>query len=346
MKKKLFVCWMTLLCSVLLSGCFCEHQWQEATCKAPKTCTECGKTEGEISSHSFLPADCIVPPTCRYCGLTRGSTIDHDWREADCTEPKTCRVCGETEGEPEPHPWLDATTEAPKTCPVCGKTEGEPIQTDPRFTTSGAAALLGKWGCKITANGEMMGLEGFPGEATCVFTIEFGPAGEFAYGIGIENEEAFREAMIAYTLEQTYVEFAAEDMDRETVDRTFADNYGMTTEEYVRQTVGSMNFNDLFTAVSSALNIGGVYYAEAPFLYNALTWENEMDVTMFGFDKDGGLYIYDYCVELGVDARFEKITEEAATEGTEESVAESIPEETTGEISAAGAPAAAESITA
>ena len=333
MNKKLFVFWMTLICSVVLSGCFCEHQWQEATCKAPKTCTECGKTEGEITGHDFLPADCIAPKTCQCCGLTQGSTIDHVWKDADCTTPKTCGVCGETEGEPTPHLWLDATTDAPKTCSACGKTEGEPIQTDPRFTSSEAAMLLGKWGCRITANGEMMGIEDFPGEVTCVFTIEFGPAGEFTYGIGIENEEAFREAMVEYTLAQTYAELSEEDVDKEAADALFQENYGMATEAYVRQTVGSMNFDELFTAISSALNIGGVYYVETPFIYNALTWENEMDISMFGFDKEGGLYIYDYCVELGLDARFEKITEE--TERPEEPAAESVPEETVEESVAA-----------
>lgn len=345
-KKRVLVFWMILACSVLLASCFCEHQWKEATCITPKTCTECGKTEGGLTAHDFLPADCINPKTCQLCGVKEGNTIDHVWQDADCTVPKTCAVCGQTEGEPLPHVWQDATTDAPKTCAVCGKTEGEAIQTDPRFRSSAAAPLLGKWGCKVTVNGEQMGLEGFPGEVTYVLTIEFGPAGEFTYGLGIENEESFRESVVAYTLEQTYAKFAEEDMDQEAVDADFLENHGMTTEEYVRQTVGNMDFNELFTAISSALNVGGVYYVEAPFLYNARTWEEKMDFTMFGIDANGALYINDYCAELGLDARFERITEETETESQEEPASDSVPEETVAEVTESTEPAAEESTAA
>ncbi len=352
MKKKLLVFWMTLICSALLSGCFCEHQWQDATCMEPRTCAECGKTEGEPTVHKFQPADCIHPRTCEYCGLAEGKTAEHIWKEADCTTPKTCTVCGTTEGEPAPHSWQDATTDAPKTCDVCGATEGEPIKTDPRFTSSAAAPLLGKWGLEVTATGEMMGLEGFPGEVSYALTIEFGPDGTFTYGIELRDEESFKESMVKYTLEQTYAKFAEEGLEREDADGTIWDNYGMTTEQYIRKLVAEMNFTELLSAVSSALNIGGVYYVEAPFVYNAQTWEEEMDITMFGFDEYGALYISDYCMQLGADARFEKITEEAAaeetvtgeTEETEESVPETIPEETEAAVTAETA--AEEAITA
>ena len=52
----------------VLTGCGHEHKWTEATCTEPKTCTECGKTEGE--------------------------PLGHKWKEATCTEAKTCSVCG------------------------------------------------------------------------------------------------------------------------------------------------------------------------------------------------------------------------------------------------------------
>lgn len=26
----------------------CEHEWKEATCTAPKTCTKCEKTKGTV----------------------------------------------------------------------------------------------------------------------------------------------------------------------------------------------------------------------------------------------------------------------------------------------------------
>lgn len=345
MKKKLTLLALFLICTTLLTGCFCKHQWQEATCKAPSTCSECGKTRGEPTTHKFLDATCIAPRTCQYCGLTEGSAAEHTWVDATCTAPKTCSVCGETEGDPIDHPWADATTEAPKTCTLCGKTEGEPIKTDPRFKTASAASILGKWGVELVGDSESLGLEGFPGEVRFAVTMNFGPSGEFRYGVEVLDEEAFSDAMVTYTLNKTYAEYAAQGLDQAATDAAFQQYYGVTTEEYVRTTVESMNFNELYDAVFSALNIGGVYYVEAPFIYNAPTWEDEMDITMFGFDDEGGLYIYDYCVEMGLDARFTRITEETAPaesseEAEDETSEETLPDETTEETASASDPTA------
>ena len=60
---------------VMLVGCSHEHTWADATCTAPKTCTECGEAEGE--------------------------TLEHTWKEATYWEAKTCSECGATEGDPE-----------------------------------------------------------------------------------------------------------------------------------------------------------------------------------------------------------------------------------------------------
>lgn len=94
---------------VMLTGCGHKHTWVEATCTEPRTCTECGETEGE--------------------------PLGHTWVEATCTEPKHCSVCGETEGEPLGHTWIEANYQDPKTCSVCGATEGEPLPAD--FETYG-----------------------------------------------------------------------------------------------------------------------------------------------------------------------------------------------------------------
>lgn len=94
---------------VMLTGCGHKHTWVEATCTEPRTCTECGETEGE--------------------------PLGHTWAEATCTEPKTCKECGETEGEPLGHTWIEANYQDPKTCSVCGATEGEPLTAD--FETYG-----------------------------------------------------------------------------------------------------------------------------------------------------------------------------------------------------------------
>lgn len=31
-----------------------EHTWVDATCKAPKTCSNCGKTEGKKGDHNYI----------------------------------------------------------------------------------------------------------------------------------------------------------------------------------------------------------------------------------------------------------------------------------------------------
>jgi len=46
-----------------------RHSWQEATCIEPKTCLECGVTEGEPNGHTEV-IDAAVEPTCTETGLT------------------------------------------------------------------------------------------------------------------------------------------------------------------------------------------------------------------------------------------------------------------------------------
>ena len=60
---------------ITLSGCGHKHTWAEATCEVPKTCTECGKTEGEITGHLWTEATYAAPKTCEVCGLTEGTSI-------------------------------------------------------------------------------------------------------------------------------------------------------------------------------------------------------------------------------------------------------------------------------
>ena len=57
----------------------CEHVWVEADCLTPKTCSECGATEGEALGHTeeILAAQ---DPSCTETGLTEG---------------KKCSACGE-----------------------------------------------------------------------------------------------------------------------------------------------------------------------------------------------------------------------------------------------------------
>jgi len=89
-----------------------EHSWTAATCTAPKTCSECNKTEGEAKGHSYSAsvtknATCTEPGvrtySCGSCGSSYTEAISatgHNWTDATYTAPKTCSECGTTEGDP------------------------------------------------------------------------------------------------------------------------------------------------------------------------------------------------------------------------------------------------------
>ena len=124
MKKKIVCLLLVMLILSTLAGCCLSHEWEDATCMAPKTCSKCEKTEGEPLPHTWDEATCTTPKTCSVCGTTEGEPLPHTWGEATCTTPKTCSVCGTTEGDALPHSLIDATCTTPKTCSVCGATEG------------------------------------------------------------------------------------------------------------------------------------------------------------------------------------------------------------------------------
>ncbi len=96
--------------------CYTDHDWEDATCGAPKTCKACGKTEGEpTGNHSWVDATCAVPKTCKGCGKTEGEpTGNHSWIDATCMEAKHCSVCGESEGERGNHTYENGV------CTLCG----------------------------------------------------------------------------------------------------------------------------------------------------------------------------------------------------------------------------------
>lgn len=144
---------IVLVLAVLLSThVICIHEWAEASCIEPKTCTICGETSGEPLGHDWQDATCTEPKTCSRCNMTEGKSLGHEKVAATCTEPERCTRCGQTFGEPlghdikgqtctadgtcsrcgevfpaEGHKWVDATCTTPKTCSVCGQTEGEAL---------------------------------------------------------------------------------------------------------------------------------------------------------------------------------------------------------------------------
>ena len=71
----------------------------------------------ETCNHEFTEATCEKPKTCTKCGVTDGEALGHNWVDATCEKAKHCTRCEATEGEP-----LEKPTEAAKGCSKCNKT--------------------------------------------------------------------------------------------------------------------------------------------------------------------------------------------------------------------------------
>ena len=83
---------------------FHTHDWIEASCEEPKTCADCGDTDGVALLHTWKEANCLHPMTCEKCSEIEGDALGHIWIEATIYDPQTCEVCGITEGDPLPIP--------------------------------------------------------------------------------------------------------------------------------------------------------------------------------------------------------------------------------------------------
>ena len=125
----LVLCMVLGVCAGLFSGCSQshKHQWKEATCAEPYTCTICGMTTGGTLAHKWAQPNCVEGRRCTVCGKTEQTPPVHSWEEATCLEPMRCSLCGSTQGEPNGHSWVEATCAAAKHCKVCKETEGEPL---------------------------------------------------------------------------------------------------------------------------------------------------------------------------------------------------------------------------
>lgn len=122
MKRMILAVILVMAMAFCLTACGCEHEWEEATCIAPKTCKLCEKTEGEVApaGHDWEEATCTAAKTCKLCSETEGEALGHTWEEATCTEAKTCTVCAETEGEALGHETGWWKVEKKATCAELG----------------------------------------------------------------------------------------------------------------------------------------------------------------------------------------------------------------------------------
>lgn len=147
MNKRILILALCLcVCVFALTGCGCKHEnWKKADCENPRTCADCGETEGEPKGHDWNDATCEEPKTCDECGETEGDPLGHDWVEADCVTPKTCADCGETEGEALGHAlgnWeeIDLDTEK-RVCENCDYSEEQAIDRQAKLME----ILTGTW---------------------------------------------------------------------------------------------------------------------------------------------------------------------------------------------------------
>ena len=103
--RRAVIIMLLLSLTIVLCGCGHEHTWKDATCTEPRTCSECGATEGEALGHEWKDATCTKPKSCSRCGETQGSALGHvegKWKtvnEATLSkngkEEQLCSVCGE-----------------------------------------------------------------------------------------------------------------------------------------------------------------------------------------------------------------------------------------------------------
>ncbi|MBO5898136.1 MAG: hypothetical protein J6R04_03905 [Clostridia bacterium] len=95
------------------------HAWVEWDCENPKTCTDCGATEGEAQGHFWRSATCELPQTCDRCGATKGEPRGHMPTEATCTQKSVCKICESVRSVARGHQWAGATCTEGARCTVC-----------------------------------------------------------------------------------------------------------------------------------------------------------------------------------------------------------------------------------
>ena len=91
----------------------CVHDWQNATCEKPATCSLCGATDGEALGHTEV-IDAAVAPNCTETGLTEGKHC------SVCEDVLVAQTVVDALGHTE---VTDAAVAA--TCTETGLTEGK-----------------------------------------------------------------------------------------------------------------------------------------------------------------------------------------------------------------------------
>lgn len=115
MQKNMRILIVGLLLCALLAGCGHQHAWLDTTCQTPKTCADCGATEGTATDHNWNNPTCQTPKTCTECGTTEGTALAHtygEWggREQDPSSQwirsRSCTLCGNRQTEQTKSPTI------------------------------------------------------------------------------------------------------------------------------------------------------------------------------------------------------------------------------------------------
>ena len=94
MKKPISLCALILAFCIFLASCgdVCEHTYDNA---CDPTCNACG-AERAVVAHDYALVDCDTPRTCKNCGSTEGAALGHTPAADDgnCTTAIKCVNCG------------------------------------------------------------------------------------------------------------------------------------------------------------------------------------------------------------------------------------------------------------
>ena len=304
MKRNLFILALALalVLALALTGCqkSCEHQWKDADCVNPKTCTLCDAKTGGPLGHTWKAATCNAAKTCETCGEVDGNPLGHSWVAATCEDPKTCSGCKAEEGEALGHKWVGATTEAPKTCSVCSKTEGDPIDVDDRFVTSKCQEVFGTWTGPFEYSYESMGLD--PSIiVTSDVTLSFTNDGKMNIHMA-PNADTFEDEMFALTKAMTLMALEAQGITADQADAAMQTEYGMTLDEYITASLEEVNMADM------TVDLNMVYYVDSGTIYSATTWDATMSAGIYSVDGNTMHYAEEN-TEMELDLTLTKVTD-------------------------------------
>ena len=109
-----------------------KHNYTEATCSSPRTCTNCGKVIGSPKEHNYVFVSCTTPYKCEWCGKEKEGIAGHDYTKETCTRGSYCRICGKDKSNSKPlgHHYAPATCLEASYCTRCGLTKGSALGHD------------------------------------------------------------------------------------------------------------------------------------------------------------------------------------------------------------------------